>query len=119
MDRGSAAVEFALVLPLVLLAVLVVVEVVGVSHTQLLVTSAAREGARVAATTPDTNRAAEAARRALGGRADHAQITIHRPDVVGEPAEVSILIRHPIAPAIAGNLVEVAVRGRAVMRVER
>lgn len=118
-ERGAAAVEFALVLPVVLLALIVVVEVVGVGHTQLVVSSAAREGARVAATTPDTLVAATAVRTALGNRADEARITVHRPDVVGEQAEVTVSIIYPVASVVAGNLLEVTVRGRAVMRVER
>lgn len=118
-DRGAAAVEFALVLPVVLLAIVLVVEVVGVAHTQMTVTAAAREGARVAATTPDPGLAAAAVRRALGDRADEARITVRRPDVVGETAEVVVALRHAVAAAVAGDLVELDVHGRAVMRVER
>ena len=118
-ERGAAAVEFALVLPVVLLALIVVIEVVGVGHTQLVVSSAAREGVRVAATTPDTAVAAAAVRSALGARADEARITVHRPDVVGDQAEVTVMIRYPVAAPVAGNLLEVVVRGRAVMRVEQ
>ena len=46
-------VEFALVLPLVLLVVFAAVEVAVVARTQLEVVNAAREGAREAATNPD------------------------------------------------------------------
>ena len=109
--------EFALVLPMVLLALLLIVEVAAVSHTQLVVTSAAREGARIAATTPDTRVAADGVRAALGERANTAHITIHRPDVVGEPAEVVVSIRHVVAALLGG--IDVNVRGRASMRVER
>lgn len=69
-ERGSAAVEFALVLPLVLLALLAAVEVVVVARTQLEVGHAAREGARQAATVPDVERAvtaAQVAARLRGG----------------------------------------------------
>ena len=109
--------EFSLLLPMVLLAIVVIVEVAAVSHTQLLVTSAAREGARIAATTPDTRLAADGARVALGERADKARITVHRPDVVGEPAEVVVSIRHVVVAMLGG--IDVDVRGRAAMRVER
>ncbi len=118
-ERGAAAVEFALVLPVVLLALIMVVEVVGVGHTQLVVSAAAREGARTAATTPDTAMAAAAARDVLGDRADEARITVHRPDVVGEQASVTVSVVYPVARAVAGSLLEVTVRGRATMRVER
>lgn len=118
-ERGAAAVEFALVLPLVLLALVLLVDVVSVSHTQFLVSSAAREGARVAATTPDPALAADAVRDALGGRADEARITVHRPDVVGESAEVVVTIRHAVAAVLSRGVLALEVRGRAVMRVER
>lgn len=118
-ERGAAAVEFALVLPVVLLALIVVVEVVGVGHTQLIVSAAAREGARVAATTPDTAAAASAVRQALGERADDARITVHRPDVVGHQAEVTVSIGYPLVAAVAGDHLAIDIRGRAVMRVER
>jgi len=52
-DRGSAAVEFVLVLPVVLALLLATVEVAVAARVQLEVTQAARQGAREAATTPD------------------------------------------------------------------
>ena len=49
LDRGSAVVEFALVLPLLLAVVLASVEVVVLGRVQLELVQAAREGAREAA----------------------------------------------------------------------
>ena len=46
-DGGQAAVELALVLPMVCTLLLAVVQVALVVHAQLLVVHAAREGARV------------------------------------------------------------------------
>ena len=68
-QRGSAAVEFALVVPLVLLVLLGAVEVAVAARTQLEVSGAAREGAREAATSVDPERAIAAVRRSLGGQA--------------------------------------------------
>ena len=48
-DRGSAAVEFALLLPVVVMLVVAVFEVGVLVQTQLMLTNAAREGARAAA----------------------------------------------------------------------
>lgn len=48
-DRGQAAVELALVLPIVCLMFLALIQVGLVVHSQLLVVHAAREGARAAA----------------------------------------------------------------------
>lgn len=48
-DRGSAAVELALVLPLLLLLVFGVIDFGRMLNTQITLTEAAREGARAAA----------------------------------------------------------------------
>lgn len=48
-DRGAAAVEFALLLPLVLLIVCGIIDFGGMLHAQVTLTQAAREGSRVAA----------------------------------------------------------------------
>lgn len=66
-DRGQAAVEFAIALPLVVVLVLGVVQVVVVVGDQISVELAARAGARAAsvAAAPDTA-ARTAARQATG-----------------------------------------------------
>lgn len=48
-DRGSAVVEFAVVVPMLVLVVLAVVQVALALHVRSTVASAAAEGARVAA----------------------------------------------------------------------
>jgi Flp pilus assembly protein TadG len=60
-ESGQAAVEFALVLPVVLLAVLGIVQVGVALRNELAVQLAAREGARAAAVTTDAGSAAAAA----------------------------------------------------------
>lgn len=117
-DRGSAAVEFALVLPVVLLTLLAVVEVALVARAQLEVVNAAREGAREAAASPDPARAVAAARRALGDSAARARVTVRRPDAVGAAAEVTVNVPHRIAGSLWGGIA-VDLRARATMRVER
>lgn len=118
-ERGSAAVEFALVLPLVLLALLAAVEVVVVARTQLEVGHAAREGARQAATVPDVERAVTAARRSLPDSvAGSARVSVERQQHVGGTARVTVSVRHPIAAPLFGGF-EVTLRSTAVMRVER
>ena len=115
--NGSAAVEFALVLPLVLLVLLAVTQVAVVARTQLEVANAAREGARRAATAPDPAVAVTAARRALPPElSDQARVQVRRPHVVGRQAEVTVIV--PVRLMALGGLT-VRIRSKAVMRVER
>lgn len=60
-ERGAAAVEFALVLPILLVLLLGIVEFGRVFNVQVSVTNAAREGARVMAIENDPGLAAAAA----------------------------------------------------------
>lgn len=119
MERGSAVVEFALVVPLVLVVLLAVVEVAVVARTQLEVVQAAREGAREAATTPDPARAVAAVREALGPELGaRARVLVRRPEPVGAMAEVGVRVPHRVAaPLFGGFTVELA--ARASMRIER
>lgn len=63
-DRGQAAVELALALPVVVLVTLAVVQVLVVVGDQIAVELAAREGARAAAVAADPGVAAGGAARA-------------------------------------------------------
>ncbi|HSM01604.1 MAG TPA: TadE family type IV pilus minor pilin [Acidimicrobiia bacterium] len=118
-DRGSAAVEFALVLPVVLLVLLAAVEVAVAARVQLEVSSAAREGAREAATSPEPERAVAAVRRALGGETgSRARVSVAREHRVGGTAEVVVRLRHRVAAPLFGGF-DVTLVARAVMRVEQ
>lgn len=111
--------EFALVLPVVLLLLLATVEVVVVARTQLDVGHAAREGARQAATVPDVERAVAAARRSLPtGIAGSARVTVERQHHVGGTARVTVSVTHPVVAPLFGGF-DVTLRSSAVMRVER
>ncbi len=117
MERGSATVEFVLIVPLVLLLLVALVEVAVVARTSLTMAAAAREGARVAATTPDTDMAIEATRTALGDElAALVRVTVRRPPVVGEPAVVSLSGSHVVLAALGGFRVPLTFS--ATMRVE-
>lgn len=117
-ERGSAVVEFALVVPLVLALLFAVVEVALVARSQLLVISAAREGAREAAASPDPAAAAAAARAVLGARGDDARVSVRRPAVVGQSARVRVTLPYRVAAPIFGGI-GVQLSGSAAMRVER
>ena len=80
-ERGQATVEFAFLLPLVVLSVLAVIQVGLVVRDQLGVVHAARQAARAASVDPDPGRAVRAAHRTLPG----ASVDVgERPDVGGE-----------------------------------
>jgi Flp pilus assembly protein TadG len=117
-QRGSATVELALLVPLILLLLVVVVEVAVIARLQIEVVGAAREGARVAATSPDPALALAAVRGALGNRGADARIAVKRPHVVGQQAEVTVSFDHHIGLPLVGNL-SVPLSATAVMRVER
>ena len=111
--------EFALVLPLVLLVLLAVVEVAVAARVQLEVSHAAREGAREAAASPEIERAVAAVRRALPpDAAGRARVSVSREHVVGGTAEVVVRLRHRVAAPLFGGF-DVVLVARAVMRVER
>ena len=77
-DHGAAAVELALVLPLLILLVGGIIDFGFAFNSQISLTHAAREGVRVEAVTGDTDGAeatAEAAFQAPAASAPGAQVT--------------------------------------------
>ncbi|HEX6970340.1 MAG TPA: TadE/TadG family type IV pilus assembly protein [Micromonosporaceae bacterium] len=65
-DRGAAAVEFALLLPVVLLIIFGIIDFGRMLNAQLTLTQAAREGARATALFDETQGAARVQRAAQG-----------------------------------------------------
>ena len=118
MERGTAVVEFALVLPLVLALLFGLVEVAVVARSEIQLLHAAREGARAAAASPDTADAVRAARESLGEAGSSARISVSRPAMVGERATVTISLRHNVAAPIFGGF-PIQLSANASMRVER
>ncbi len=118
-DVGSATVEFALVLPVVMLVLIGSIQVVSLVRTQIELTGAAREGARVAATMPDPSQAASAARAALSPPlAARTRVAVRRPAEVGSTAEVVVSSTYQLLrPVLGGYPVEL--RSRAAIRAER
>lgn len=66
-DRGAAAVEFALVLPVLLLLVIGILEFGRAYHVQTSLSNAARDGVRVMALQNDADAARSAVRSAAAG----------------------------------------------------
>ena len=118
-EGGSATVEFALVIPIVLMVLVALVEVAVVARTQIELLGAARQGARVAATNPDPAVAVDAVHGALSdGLAGRVIVTVDRPAVIGRQAVVRLAVTHNLAAALFGGL-PVDLAARSVMRVER
>ena len=110
--------ELALLVPLIILLLAMVVEVALAARLQIEVVGAAREGARVAATSPDPAAALAAATAALGERGGEARVAIHRPHVVGASAKVTVSLVHRVAIPLL-SAITVPLSATAVMRVER
>lgn len=66
-DEGAAAVEFALVLPILLLIIFAIIDFGRMFNAQLVVNDAARETARAAAVLNDTDQAEARGRAAASG----------------------------------------------------
>ena len=109
-ERATAAVEFALVLPLVLVVALALVQTGLLVRDRLLVEAAARPGARAAAVQEDAEAirsAALAAAPSLEGSA--VALTVTRTGVRGEPVTVSLRylasVRVPFVDWLFGDAV--------------
>jgi Flp pilus assembly protein TadG len=90
-ERGTAAVEFALVLPLVLVVALALVQTGLLVRDRLLVEAAARAGARAAAIQEEPSAIRAAALAAAPSLDDGAvDLAVTRKGVRGEPVTVSV-----------------------------
>ena len=121
-ERGAASVEFACVLPLVLISLLLVVQVALVVAEQLVVQHAAREGAREAAVWNDDGRARDAAIRTGNLDPDRAEIDVTPSDrPVGSPVVMTIHYQVPlVVPYVARFLPsDVTLTASSEYRVER
>jgi Flp pilus assembly protein TadG len=119
--RGSVSVEFAAVLPLVAITMLLVAQMGLLVSEQLAVQHAAREGAREAAVTNDDAAARDAALRA--GNLDPARTTIEitpATRAVGTPVEVSVRYQ-PVEVPLVGRFMpgDVRLNASVSMRTER
>ncbi|MDP8956192.1 MAG: pilus assembly protein [Actinomycetota bacterium] len=120
-ERGSATVEFALVLPMVMVMILAVLQVGLLVKDQLIVVGAARAGAREAAVSPDDGRAREAAVNAAATlRSDQIEVDVRRDGGVGTAVAVTVLYRAsavvPFVEWLFPGTIEL--RGAATMRQE-
>lgn len=112
-ERGAAAVEFALVCPIILMLLIGMVELGRGYSAKISITAAAREGARAVALGDDGAAAARAAANDL----DAGKLTVDAPAscVKGQPVTVTARYAFsysvPLLPAKTVNL-----ESRGVMR---
>jgi len=127
-ERGQTLVEFALILPLMLLLIFALVDFGRGFYTWLIVTNGAREGARVGATQQDYNAIMTRIRQATD-TLDQDRMTVTLRNVQGPRGEpIAVEIRYdfdwvtPIGPLLnivsGGNLDDITIRGYASMRLE-
>ena len=87
-DHGAVMVEFAVILPLLLMLVLGIIQFGLALNTQISIQHAAREGARAAAVGRDGEAAAQAAAGAASGRI--TDIDAGTCTKVGDPVVVTV-----------------------------
>jgi Flp pilus assembly protein TadG len=119
-ERGQAAVEVALVLPLLVSLALVLVQVGLVVRDQVLLVHAAREAAREAAVSPTTTDIGRAARGATALRETRLTVRVGDRGPPGGTVTVEVRYRSPTDVPLVGALIgDVRLTSRATMRVER
>jgi Flp pilus assembly protein TadG len=112
-------IEFFLVVPLLIVVLAAGVQVISVARARIELLGAVREGARVAATTPDPAKAVEAVRAAMPpSERDRIRISVSRPAIVGRPARVTAGYRHHLSVPWVDDL-GVDLSASASMLVER
>ena len=120
-DEGQAAVEVALVLPLVALLLLLLVQVGLLVRDQVLVVHAAREAARAAAVQVGADVPRNAAAVATGFDRDRVEADVTEPGgrVAGALVRVQITYKAPTEVPLVGALLgDPALRATAAMRIE-
>lgn len=114
-DHGQAAVELALVTPVLLVMLLGIVQVLVVIRAQVAVTHAAREGARAAAVAADPTGAARAA--ALDS-VELSDLTVSTSDRSGRVRTVVRARVRTNIPIIGALIDDITVQASATMAVE-
>jgi Flp pilus assembly protein TadG len=116
-ERGAVAVEFALVLPVLLMLLLGLFDYGWYFYCELSVTNAAREGARAGTTVPGGD-AARAQATALGCLAGSlaAQPTTVNVVIGGAPTTVTVDVTMHFAPLVGFVPLPSDAKGHSVMQ---
>ena len=119
-DQGQASVELALLLPVVLVLLLAVLQVGLLARDVVLVTHAAREAARAAATDPNLQVARAAALSSGGLEPSRLDVALAITGIdQRRRVEVQVTYRVPTRVPLVGRLVaDRTITTTATMRVE-
>ncbi|WP_251046553.1 TadE/TadG family type IV pilus assembly protein [Arthrobacter sp. ISL-85] len=115
-ERGAAAVEFAILLPLLLMLVLGVIEFGRAYNTQLTLTNAARDGVRVMAIGNNPTAAATAVQTAaasISTTIPASAVTVS-PTVCSTGVQVTVTVNYTLS-SITGIAGPFAMTGKGVM----
>lgn len=123
-EKGQATVEFALVIPFLMLALLVLIQTGLAMHAQIMVTQAAREGARQATTADSDSEIIQAVRKSAASLdSSRLAVSYQAPHGwrVGQPVTVTVRYHMPafvpLVKAIFPN--SVVLKGSTTMRIEK
>ncbi len=120
-ERGSAAVEFALVLPVLLLVMLAFIQVGLIARDQLLLVQSSRAGAREAAVDPDDAVVRTAAASAAEGLdPSRLEVSVVREASMGDPVAVTARYDVPLDVPLIDVLLppQVTLAATSTMRQE-
>ena len=113
-ESGQSTVEFALLFPLVAMAILAIIQVALVVRADVVVHQAAREGARSAAVSKSSGAAAEGA----GNVASGLNVSVQRGSK-GKRVVVTVRRKYRTNVPLVGKLFpDPTLKARAVMRAE-
>ena len=119
-EKGASAVEFALILPILIILVFGIVEFGIAFNNYITITHAAREGARIAAVdlnNPDLKNII--IERAFPVQITEDDIVISTPEGtdIGDPVEVEITYNISITIPLVGSW-DIPLKNKAIMRLE-
>jgi len=115
-EQGQSTVEFALVLPLVVLMLLAIIQTALVARDEVLIIHAAREAAREASVDAGEARVRAAVERVLPG----ASVIVAPDPGVGEPRGVTVrFVSHTDLPLVGVIYPDLELAASVTMRAER
>jgi len=115
-DRGQATVEFAVLMPLLALWLLLLVQVTFVARDRIDLQGAARDAARAAAVSPPSERLIRATRAARSSSTSRVAVGV---EVVGRTVTVVLHLHERAAVPLVGALVpDIDMTARATMPLD-